>query len=91
MLVVPFTIDRAPALIRVMAGLLLVRHEAQKLFGAFGGHGIRGIAGWLRSTGVRGAMVFACLVALCESIAGLLFAIGLITPVGALALRVNIR
>ena len=85
MILVPFTMDHALALIRVVAGLLLVGHGAQKLFGAFGGHGIRGVAGWLGSMGVPAPLAFAWFVGLCEFVGGLLLTLGLFTPVAALA------
>ena len=86
MILVPFTLDHAIALIRVVAGLLLVGHGAQKLFGAFGGHGIRGVAGWLGSMGVPAPTAFAWFVGLCEFVGGLLFAVGLLSPIAALAI-----
>jgi putative oxidoreductase len=85
-ILVPFTPDHAVALIRVVVGLLLVGHGAQKLFGAFGGHGIRGVAGWLGSLGVPAPTALAWLVGLCEFVGGLLFAVGLFSPIAALAI-----
>lgn len=41
----------SPVIIRVTTGLLMVPHGAQKLFGAFGGYGLEGTAGWLESIG----------------------------------------
>jgi putative oxidoreductase len=73
-------------LIRIVVGLLLVGHGAQKLFGAFGGHGIGGLAGWLGSLGVPAPTAFAWFVGLCEFVGGLLFAVGLLSPIAALAI-----
>ena len=86
MTVLPFTFDVAIALLRVVAGLLMLGHGAQKLFGAFGGHGIRGFGGWLGSTGLPAPTFFAWLVALCEFVGGVLFVIGLVSPFAALAI-----
>lgn len=86
MTLLPFTLDHAIVLLRVVAGLLLLGHGAQKLFGAFGGPGIRGFAGWLGSMGLPAPVVLAWLVALCEFLGGLLFVIGLLTPAAALAI-----
>ena len=86
MILVPFTLDHAIALMRIVAGLLLVGHGAQKLFGAFGGPGIRGFAGWLGALGVPTPTAFAWFVGLCEFVGGLLFAVGLLSPIAALAI-----
>ena len=85
-MIVVFTIDHALALIRVIAGLLLLGHGAQKLFSAFGGPGVRGFAGWLKSMSIPAPIPFAWLVGLCEFVGGLLFAVGLFTPIAALAI-----
>ena len=73
--------------LRVVVGLLLFGHGAQKLFGWFGGHGPRGTAGFFGSLGFerRHALPLAVLAGLSEA-AGLLFALGLATPLAALAI-----
>ena len=86
MTLVPFSVDHALLLIRIVTGLLFAGHGAQKLFGSFGGPGIRGFAGWLGSLGVPAPVGFAWFVALCEFVGGLLFVLGLVSPVAALAL-----
>jgi putative oxidoreductase len=48
-------------LLRVAAGLWFVPHGMQKLFGAFGGGGISGTAGFLESVGYSMPMVWATL------------------------------
>lgn len=84
--VIPFTLDRAMKLLRVVAGLLLLGHGAQKLFGAFGGPGIRGFSGWLSALGLPAPTTFAWFVGLCEFLGGLLLVIGLLSPLPALAI-----
>ena len=73
--------------LRVVVGLLLFGHGAQKLFGWFGGHGPRGTAGFFGSLGFRRqhALPMAVLAGLSEA-AGLLFALGFLTPFAALAI-----
>src|SRR3954454_25244641 len=73
--------------LRVVVGLLLFGHGAQKLFGWFGGHGPRGTAGFFGSLGFRRAhaLPMALLAGLSEG-AGLLFALGFLTPLAALAI-----
>jgi putative oxidoreductase len=73
--------------LRIVVGLLLFGHGAQKLFGWFGGHGTRGTAGFFGSLGFRRnhALPMAVLAGLSEA-AGLLFALGFVTPFAALAI-----
>jgi putative oxidoreductase len=73
--------------VRVVVGLLLFGHGAQKLFGWFGGHGPRGTAGFFGRLGFkpRHALPMAIMAGLSEA-AGLLFAAGFVTPLAALAI-----
>jgi putative oxidoreductase len=66
-----------------VVGLLLVGHGAQKLVGAFGGHGIEGTAGFFESLGLRPGRLHAVAGGLGEAVGGGLLALGLLTPVGA--------
>lgn len=76
--------DLAILLIRVVFGLTVAAHGAQKLFGAFGGYGIKGVAGWLGSMGFRPAVLWTWLAGLTEFGGGLLMALGFLGPIGAL-------
>ena len=78
--------DLALLFLRLTVGVLLAGHGAQKLFGWFGGPGLRGTAGWLASMGFRPAGFWALLAGLMEFVGGLLFALGLLCPVGSLAI-----
>jgi putative oxidoreductase len=84
--VAPLSLDHALALIRVVAGLMLAGHGAQKVLGWFGGYGPRGVAGWFGSMGIPAPLAFAWLVGLCELVGGICFALGLLTPLAALAI-----
>lgn len=75
-------------LIRVTAGLLLMPHGAQKLFGLFGGGGISGTAGFFAQIGIEPAVLAALAVGLTEFIGGLFLALGLLTRPAALAITV---
>jgi putative oxidoreductase len=76
---------------RLVVGLGIAAHGAQKLFGWFGGHGIAGTAGYFESLGYRPGRFFATAAALGEVVSGLLVALGLFGPVGpALLLAVMI-
>jgi putative oxidoreductase len=46
-------------LLRVALGLSVAAHGAQKIFGAFGGHGPRGTAGYFGNLGFRVPAVLA--------------------------------
>lgn len=73
--------------LRVVVGLILFGHGAQKLFGWFGGHGPRGTAGFFGSLGFRRrhALPMAVLAGASEA-AGLLLALGFLTPLACLAI-----
>jgi putative oxidoreductase len=72
----------AELMVRAAAGLLLVPHGAQKLFGWFGGHGIVGTGEFFASKLGLPASV-AVLAGLIEFVGGLLLAIGLATRAAA--------
>jgi putative oxidoreductase len=69
-----------PAL-RVTAGLLLVPHGAQKLFGWFGGYGLEATGQFFESIGYPAWVALA--VGLTEFVGGLLLALGLGTRIAA--------
>ena len=73
------------ALLRFVVGAFLVPHGAQKLFGAFGGYGIGGTAGFMESLGFTPGVLFAVLVGAVEFFGGILIAIGFLTRPAALA------
>ena len=72
-------------LLRVVVGLLLFAHGSQKLFGWWGGGGLKGTAGFFAALGFRPPRVMAFMAGLSEA-AGLLFAFGILTPLAALAM-----
>lgn len=70
--------------IRLVVGLLFVGHGAQKLFGSFGGYGVKGTAGFFESLGLRPGRAMAVAAGLSELVGGALLALGLVTPLAAL-------
>src|SRR5438309_6714929 len=72
-------------LIRVVAGLLLAGHGAQKAFGWFEGHGFSTTGSVFESMGYRPGRVAGFLAVLGELGGGLLLALGLLTPLAAAA------
>jgi len=78
-------------LVRLVFGLMMAAHGAQKLFGWFGGYGIAATGGYFESIGFRPGRLFATAASLGEFISGLLIALGFLGPIGpALMLSVMI-
>lgn len=71
--------------LRIVVGLTVAAHGAQKLFGWFGGPGVSGFSAWLAQLGIRPERPWAVIAGLAEFVGGLLVALGLLTPVAALA------
>lgn len=80
------TMDLGLLILQVVIGLLMMGHGAQKLFGWFGGQGLRATADWLASMGLRAPRFWALMAGLAEFGGGLLFALGLFHPIGPLAI-----
>jgi putative oxidoreductase len=76
------TVSLGLLLARLVLGLLMAAHGAQKLFGWFGGHGLAGTGGFFESLGFRPGRTFALAAGLAEFGGGLLLALGLLGPVG---------
>lgn len=74
--------DAGLLLARVVLGLLMAAHGAQKLFGWFGGYGIAGTGGYFESLGFRPGRFFAAAAGTTEFVGGALVALGLLGPLG---------
>ena len=70
--------------LRLALGAVFLGHGAQKAFGAFGGPGFEGAAGFIGSMGFRPARFWAALAVGGELVAGVLFLLGLLTPLAGL-------
>ena len=77
------------ALFRLVLGLLMAAHGAQKLFGWFGGYGLAAVSGYFESLGFRPGRFFATAASLAEFSGGLLLVLGLFGPIGP-ALMVSV-
>jgi putative oxidoreductase len=75
--------DAGLLLLRVVVGLALAAHGAQKLFGWFGGYGIAGTGGYLEQLGFVPGRRAAVMAGLSEFGGGLLLALGAVTPLAA--------
>ena len=69
-------------LLRLALGVIFAVHGAQKLFGAFGGGGPSGTAGFFGSIGIPAPGMMAWVVGLAEFLGGLSLLFGFLTPVG---------
>ena len=78
--------DVAFLVLRVVVGGLFIGHGAQKLFGWFGGSGLVGTAAFLAALGLRPAAGWALLAGMSELGGGLLTQLGLLYPLGPVAL-----
>jgi putative oxidoreductase len=74
--------DAGLLLARMVLGLLMAAHGAQKLFGWFGGYGLAGTGGFFESLGFRPGKLFAAAAGATEIAGGLLLALGLLGPLG---------
>lgn len=69
-------------ILRLIVGLVLAAHGAQKLFGWFGGYGLTGTGEFMVQLGFPKGRLFATAAALSELGGGLLVALGFLGPVG---------
>lgn len=80
--------DAGLALIRIVLGVVMFPHGAQKIFGWFGGYGWEGTMGWL--TGQMGVpAAFAVLAILAEFLGSLGLITGLLGRVAAFGILSN--
>ncbi len=73
-------------ILRLVVGLLFVGHGAQKLFGIWGGHGLKGTAGFFEQIGLKPGHIHAGAAGAMEFGGGALLALGLFTPFASAAL-----
>ena len=77
--------DLGLLVLRVVLGALLIGHGSQKLFGAFGGHGLAGTGAFFESLGFRPGRLMATVAGASEFGAGVLLLLGLLTPLAGAA------
>ncbi|WP_057913120.1 DoxX family protein [Peribacillus muralis] len=82
-------LDTGLLIIRLVIGLTFVGHGAQKLFGWFGGYGLKGTGGWMESIGIKPGVFAAGMAGLVELLGGIAFAVGLFTPIAAILLSLT--
>jgi putative oxidoreductase len=69
-------------LVRIVVGLIMAGHGAQKLFGWFGGYGVRKTGELFAQLGFQPGTAFAAAASLSEIVSGLLVTFGFLGPVG---------
>ncbi|MFD2615922.1 DoxX family protein [Terrilactibacillus laevilacticus] len=80
--------DLGLLLIRLIIGIVFLFYGSQKLFGWFGGHGIKGTGGWFESIGIKPGILVATLSGLGELVSGILFILGFLLPLGAIIITI---
>lgn len=75
-------------LLRAALGVIFLSHGLQKLFGAFGGGGIEGVAAMMEGMGFAPAYFWAWVLALTEGICGFLLFLGVLPRTSAFLLAV---
>ena len=76
----------AITVVRVVLGVIFFAHGAQKVLGWFGGYGLKGTTGYLRSLGLPLAVAY--LVCFFEFFGGIGLVLGLFTRLSALAVAI---
>ncbi|RFU67590.1 DoxX family protein [Peribacillus saganii] len=71
-------------IIRVVVGLYYAAHGSQKLFGLFGGGGPAGTGAFFEQLGLKPGKTMALMAGLTELAGGILFLLGLLTPLAAI-------
>jgi putative oxidoreductase len=73
-------------ILRLVVGLSLAGHGAQKLLGWFGGYGITGTGQFLEQLGFRPGRLHAAQAGIAELVGGLFLAAGFLTPAAVAAI-----
>ena len=79
------SVDLGILSIRALFGVAIAAHGAQKVFGWFGGYGLKGTGGFFETLGFRPGIAFAAAAGLSEFGGGILLTLGFFTPFGAAA------
>jgi putative oxidoreductase len=67
---------------RLVLGVPMIAHGAQKLLGWFGGYGLAGTGGFFEGLGFRPGRLYVASASLAEITSGVLITLGLLGPVG---------
>jgi putative oxidoreductase len=78
----------SPLVLRIVVGLVMAGHGAQKLFGWFGGYGFDATVNAFSSMGLKPPFIMAALAGGGEFLGGILLILGLFTRLAALNVAV---
>ncbi|MFD9919719.1 DoxX family protein [[Kitasatospora] papulosa] len=81
----PHAYDAGLLLVRVVLGLTVAAHGAQKLFGWFGGGGLDGTGQFFAQSGYPAGWTMAVIAGLSETLGGLGLVLGILTPLAGAA------
>jgi putative oxidoreductase len=73
-------------ILRLVIGLTIAAHGAQKVFGWWGGSGMAAWTAGMTRMRIRPALPWAWISALSELLGGIVFALGLLSPLGSFAI-----
>src|SRR5882672_1401614 len=76
------TLSLGLLLVRIVIGLIMAAHGAQKLLGWFGGYGLRGTGEFFVQLGFQPGPAFAAAASISEIVSGLFIAFGFLGPIG---------
>lgn len=76
--------DLGLLIIRVVFGLIMIGHGAQKLFGWFGGPGLQQASGFVGSRGFSPAKFWTFTGSASETLGGALLLLGFLSPLGSI-------
>ena len=76
------TVSAGLLLLRIVLGLVMAAHGAQKLFGWFGGYGLNKTGEFFAHLGFQPGRAFAAAASTAEILSGLLVALGFLGPIG---------
>ncbi len=82
-------VNLALLILRLILGLIIAAHGAQKLFGWFGGEGLAGTTQMMVKLSVHPPKIWAIIASVNEFAGGLLTALGLLMPLGPLLIIAN--
>jgi putative oxidoreductase len=78
--------DLGILILRVVTGSLLMGHGSQKLFGWFGGGGVKGTAVFMEKLGIAPSGLWAAAAGAAEFTGGLLTVLGFLHPIGSIVM-----
>lgn len=85
----PYLERWALLILRLFLGFVFMMHGAQKLFGAFGGSGVKGLAAYFAKLGLEPSLPLAWVVTITEFFGGICIILGLLTRFWAAGLVID--